>query len=45
MSEAVLEGCLPFGSHLHMDKSLLEGNSSLFYFIYLFFFNSRITTP
>ncbi|KAG1444402.1 hypothetical protein G6F56_010310 [Rhizopus delemar] len=24
MAEAVLEGCMPFGSHLHMDKSLLE---------------------
>ena len=29
MSEAVFEGCIPFGSHLHMDiehpRSLLEG--------------------
>jgi hypothetical protein len=38
MSEAVLEGCLPFGSHLHMDKSLLEGNSFLSLSFYLFIF-------
>lgn len=30
MSEAMLEGYLPFGSHLHMDKSLLEGIENFF---------------
>lgn len=39
MSEAVLEGCLPFGSHLHMDKSLLEGNSFPFsFYLFIFFY-------
>lgn len=41
MAEAVLEGCMPFGSHLHMDKSLLEGNTIL-NCVYLFIYFSLV---
>lgn len=36
MSEAMLEGYLPFGSHLHMDKSLLEGIENFFLMPHMF---------